>query len=133
MLNDIWSDPEKAKECFYGYQTKGIEYSSKNNGVIHLRSSWERVLAEFMDDHDIKWSYESLSIKYEFNNRIRRYIPDFYLEEYNLILEVKPNIFIDEVVMAKLDSCEDKGYRVKLVTEDHLWLGESDLIKYLTE
>lgn len=134
MLNDIWSDPERAKECFYGYHTyKSVEYSSKNNGVLYFRSSWEKVLASFMDANNIDWSYESLSIKFCYENKNHHYIPDFYLKDYNLILEVKPNKFIDDYVIAKLNASEDAGYKIKLITEDHLWLSDSDLINYITK
>ena len=68
---------------------------------IIIRSSWERMYAQFLDMTPaiIKWSSESIFIKYycSIQQRMRRYYPDFYqlvlekdgkYKEY--IVEIKP-------------------------------------------
>lgn len=47
----------------------------------HMRSSWEVRIADLLNQTKIKWQYEPQ----KFNN----YIPDFYLPELNIYLEVK--------------------------------------------
>jgi hypothetical protein len=62
-----------------------------------MRSSWERVLAQWLDMNPkiVAWSSESIVIKY-FNpvkNRVARYYPDFFVQLENgkqIIIEVKP-------------------------------------------
>ena len=52
---------------------------------IFFRSSWEITVAKLLDDENILWKYEN---KRFFFNRVT-YLPDFYLPEYNLYIEVK--------------------------------------------
>ena len=64
---------------------------------IVVRSSWERILAQWLDMNPkiVAWSSESVVIKY-FNpvkNRVARYYPDFFVQLKNgkqIIIEVKP-------------------------------------------
>lgn len=65
---------------------------------IVMRSSWEKIFAQWLDRNPkiIAWSSESIAIKY-FNpvkNRVARYYPDFFIktvvgDEY--IVEIKPH------------------------------------------
>ena len=65
---------------------------------VIIRSSWERVFAQWLDRNPkiTAWSSESIAIKY-FNpvkNRVARYYPDFFIktvagDEY--IVEIKPH------------------------------------------
>ena len=91
---------------------KMVEY----NGTI-FRSSWELTVAQLLDEKGIDWTYESQTFQYKGN---RRYTPDFYLKEFNLFLEVKPETFVDEEVIDKLDSVETEGFNTLLITENNL-------------
>lgn len=53
---------------------------------ISLRSSWELKLVQFLDKENIKWEYE----KYKFKINGKNYLPDFFLNDLNLIIEVRP-------------------------------------------
>lgn len=133
IVSDIWNDPEKAKELFTGYRTyKSYSYLTKNE-VYYFRSSWERRLAEFLDKQKIQWEYESISIPYEFESKVHRYIPDFILPEYKTILEVKPLAFVNEKVQAKLRMCEFLGYKTKIISENLLFNEESELLSFILE
>ena len=64
---------------------------------IIIRSSWERVFAQWLDRNPkiIAWSSESIVIKYmnPVKGKICRYYPDFYLRTnkgQEFIIEVKP-------------------------------------------
>lgn len=65
-------------------RSKRIEY----NGKI-LLSSWEYIVAKFLDSNNIEWTNELTPFKYEWNNSTHLYFPDFYLPKYNLYIEVK--------------------------------------------
>ena len=54
-----------------------------------MHSSWELEVAMWFDDQNIKWSRTTPGFKYEWNNSIRTYFPDFYLPEYDVYVEVK--------------------------------------------
>ena len=54
------------------------------NGVL-FRSRLEARYAKLLDSYNIKWAYEVEG--YEYNNI--RYLPDFYLPDTNILLEVK--------------------------------------------
>lgn len=117
IVNSIWSDPDKVKEAGYGYYThKLIDY----NGY-KFRSSWEVYLAKLLDEYEIRYEYESLSIPYNYNESIHHYLIDFYLPEHNLIIEVKPCKFVTDQVSVKLDACKEQGYNTLLATENNLF------------
>lgn len=58
-----------------------------------LRSNWEKVVAAFLDKYQFKWKYETLRISYFDTERKvnATTIPDFYIPDRNLIIEVKSN------------------------------------------
>lgn len=101
-----------------------VKYVSKSKTLYVFRSLWELTLALILDQQDILWEYESLSIPYE--NSI--YIPDFYLPNYNLVLEVKPTKFLDDICKLKRGATEDLGYYFSYMTEKELPLNELNLM-----
>ena len=58
------------------------------NGV-DLHCSWEFNYAKWLDENQIKWQRCKDSFPYEFEGKIRKYIPDFYLPEYDEYIEIK--------------------------------------------
>ena len=81
--------------------------TTKNNRSIHaiatrydgtiFRSRMEAYFAKWCNSWDIQWCYEPEG--YEFNGT--RYLPDFYLPESNVIVEVKPIIAMNEASKIK--------------------------------
>lgn len=97
-------------------------YSVSMNQLIYLRSSWELKVAQWLDDHELEYIYEGLSFQYihPIDGTVHKYYPDFYLPEYNLILEVKPKSFINNLVnVAKANSVPSE-YKYRFITEDDL-------------
>lgn len=70
---------------------QGVNYYSKNNGNVKLRSGWEHEVAKFLDSNRISWEYEPFGIKYwnSIKGQKRTTFPDFFLPSYNLFIEVK--------------------------------------------
>lgn len=94
-----------------------------NYNGIPLRSSWEVQFAEWLDSENIKYEYEKVKVNYfdPYYQRNRVYYPDFYLPEYNLCVEVKPKVYLDdETVLAKRDACINAGYKFIFITQDEL-------------
>jgi len=70
-------------------RVKVFKYNSPNQGVVSLYGSWELLMANLLDKYRIDWQYENIKIPYEMENKEHVYIPDFYLPEYDLIIEIK--------------------------------------------
>jgi len=82
-----------------------IPFIETNTGkLIHLQSSWEVKIAKKLDDLKIEWIRPSKRIKWDDGGRIRTYLPDFYLPEYDLYLDVKNHIGIS-VQKLKIEEC----------------------------
>ena len=56
---------------------------------IKFQGSWEIKFAKYLDNKNIKWERPCKTYKYIFENENHRYLPDFYLPEYNLYIEIK--------------------------------------------
>jgi hypothetical protein len=76
-------------------RVKQLNNKKKDNGRkfvsqqlrMTFRSSWEVELAELMDDLGIKFKYETK--RFYFSVEHESYLPDFFLPEYNVWIEVK--------------------------------------------
>lgn len=116
-----WQDPEfrqKMANRDHSNPTGRIEYMSKSGKVYHMRSSWEVKLAEYLDSLDIRYTYEGLKIPYSYKNNIYNYYPDFYLPDYNIVLEVKPLCYIDaDINQIKKASVLSEGYEFRFITQ----------------
>jgi hypothetical protein len=66
-----------AKKMHYNY-----------NGVS-LHGTWELNYAKWLDKNNIKWERCKKSFSYFFENKKRRYTPDFFLQETNEYIEIK--------------------------------------------
>lgn len=89
---------------------------------IILRSSWERIMAKFLDIHNVKWEYETLIIPYcdTTRDKVASTIPDFYLPEYNAIIEVKGKHFDAVQTKDKMDAINAFGYNTFLIGYSHI-------------
>lgn len=67
-----------------------INYMMSNGTSIKLDSSWELEVATYLDKNHINWARPK-NILYWFDDsgKKRKYTPDFFLENYNLYLDVK--------------------------------------------
>lgn len=61
------------------HEYKGIKFHGK----------WELNYAKWLDLNDIKWRRPTESFLYRFNNKNKRYTPDFYLIDFNEYIEIK--------------------------------------------
>jgi len=71
--------------------SKQSEYSCKDGSIVLMDSTWEVKMAMKLDELDIKWRRDP-KIKLEYKTRggrKRNYIPDFYLPDLDIYIEVK--------------------------------------------
>ena len=77
------------------------------------RSSYEELLMNKLDELKELYLYESIVIPYTYDGEEYTYIPDFYLPERNLIIEVKGEYFQkkdSKVIEAKKEATIKEGY-----------------------
>ena len=71
--------------------SKKSDYTCLDGSTVSMDSTWEVACAERLDALGIKWERDP-SIKLQYRDkkfRSRNYIPDFYLPELDIYLEVK--------------------------------------------
>ena len=81
----IKNNPESYSSSNVNGRVKRINY----NENITLDSSWEFIVAKYLDINNIKWERSQTGIQYFWENSYHTYFPDFYLPEYNIFIEVK--------------------------------------------
>lgn len=67
---------------------KNTHVHIKYNGT-NFRSSWEANFAKWCDGSGIKWEYEKNKFLLKIANNYCYYIPDFYLPEFDVYIEIK--------------------------------------------
>ena len=104
----------------------GYFWSLKNNKEIYFASSYElSALKMFEKDDNIeKFDRCTLKITYMFENKRKKYFPDFLLNK-NEIVEVKANWELtSEQVLAKVRAAKqfakENNMKFKILTESHL-------------
>jgi hypothetical protein len=95
---------------------------------FRMDSSWESIFANYLNQHNIIWVKNKKSFRYIFENEEHSYYPDFYLEDFNLYIEIKGHE--TEKDKAKYKSVKDlivlKQNDIKKIKT-----GEFDIFEYL--
>lgn len=115
------------------YKTERLEYNPPTNTdyksghhmtwfgeEVFLRSSYEFHYAKQLDEQKVRYEYESLRIPYTWKGQEHIYVPDFYVPEQNLVIEIKGEWFYEkdqDRIEAKLESCKQQGYDTELITD----------------
>jgi hypothetical protein len=98
LLEGTW-EPGKTQPALY-----------VGDDVIVMRSSWEVDFAEEMDRHGVRWQYEPE----RFDLGWTTYMPDFYLPDRQLYIEVKG--YLREKAVLKMVDFQLLGHELVLVT-----------------
>lgn len=99
-------------------QYKAEWHKTWNNKEYFLRSSYETDYANQLDKQHINYEVEELKIKYfdTIQNKYRLAIPDFYLPDFNTIIEVKSWYTLDlQNMKDKAKRYKELGYNFKLI------------------
>ena len=73
----------------YGTTIRHISWLG-NDEVLH--GGWELKVAKYMDEHKIHYCKSKEHFTYIFEEREHEYFPDFYLQDYDLYIEVKGQV-----------------------------------------
>ncbi len=71
--------------------SKRSDYTRVDGSVVSMDSTWEVACAQRLDELGVAWE-RSRDIKIHYRDkklRSRNYVPDFYLPEYEIYIEVK--------------------------------------------
>ena len=71
--------------------SKPSTYKTVDGKLVSMDSTWEVIMAMRLDELNIKWERdENMKLPYLMRSgRKRNYIPDFYLPEHDVYIEVK--------------------------------------------
>ena len=100
--------------------TKWKSFVVVDNVTKKFRSNWDAVFW-LLNKDDVK--YEKLRIKYEFNNKIKIYIVDFYDEKNKIAYEIKPKSLIENEQNAikekyLVEFCKQNNIQYKLISDE---------------
>jgi hypothetical protein len=84
MKKAVRERPESYSASNINGRVKKVEY----NGLV-FDSSWEVIVAKFLDDNNIIWERPKNGFEYFWENDIHLYYPDFYIPSLDLYIEVK--------------------------------------------
>jgi hypothetical protein len=84
MLAVVRDNPESYSSSNVCGRSKGEIYNGEK-----YDSSWEVVVAKFLEFENIPFERKIEPFTYEFEGKMRSYFPDFYLPEKDLYIEVK--------------------------------------------
>lgn len=77
----------------------GSYYDSPNQGKVWMRSGWETSVADYLTKEGLNWYYESHWITL---SESQKYLPDFYIPDLDLYIEVKGRIKSKDKKIIKL-------------------------------
>ena len=71
--------------------SKKSNYTKLDGSIVSMDSTWEVMMANRFDELNVDWKRDpSMKLSYKTRGgRKRNYIPDFYLPDYDLYIEVK--------------------------------------------
>ena len=71
--------------------SKRSNFTRKDGTIVAMDSTWEVMMANRLNELNIVWVRDpKIKLKYKSKNgRIRNYIPDFYLPDLDMYIEVK--------------------------------------------
>lgn len=116
--NKEW-EKQLVKKAFDGSKKSYIDIEGNE---VYLRSSYELTLHNYLISNKITHSYESVQISYTLDSgKVHTYIPDFYLPEKNILLEVKPKTYVNNKInQIKHNASIEAGFIHLFVTEKQL-------------
>ena len=95
-------------------------HTTWDNKEVYLRSSYEVEYAKQLDEQKIVYEVESLRIKYfdTIEKRYRCSIPDLYIKDDNMIVEIKSSFTYDKQNMIdRFKAYKEKGYNYKMIMD----------------
>lgn len=118
LLKGDWSTCKWDKNFKFKFRT--FHHNTWENKTVFLRSAYELEYAKFLDSNKIKYDVESIRLEYydSQKNMYRCSVPDFYLPDLNMIVEIKSFFTYDKQNMLdKFKAFKDNNYNYKLIMD----------------
>lgn len=84
MLEVVKNNPDLYSASNVSGRVKTYEFQG-----MKFKGTWELKVADALSKMGIKYTNKLTPIEYEYNNSTHLYFPDFYLEDFDLYIEVK--------------------------------------------
>jgi len=108
---EVWKDEDKVKQLI----SKMFKTRSRtvvcSKGQVRVKSSYEERLIHLLDKLNLSWEYEPKTFYLE--EMKKNYIPDFYIKEFDVYVEVKGYWYKD--AKDKWDYCLIKSPDIKKI------------------
>jgi hypothetical protein len=113
-MSDAFDNGKRSSFGYSGNWGKVNLYKTPNQGIVKMRSGWEAKTADYLTDNGIDWYYESVWLELPGT----KYLPDFYLPEYNIFIEVKGRL--NDRGIEKVISSRQMGNKILLWDAEEL-------------
>jgi len=96
--------------------SKKSEFIKLDGTRVAMDSTWEVACAEKLDELGVEWSRDpKMKLQYRTQRlRLRNYIPDFYLPDHDIYLEVK-GYWTDAAKWKMRDICSRYPGKIKII------------------
>ena len=84
MIKAVEENPDSYTKNNVSGRVKIVEHNGQK-----LKGSWEVKVAEWLDSQNVTYKVEHKGFDYVFENKTKKYYPDFYLPDYDVYVEVK--------------------------------------------
>ena len=118
-IKAAWRDEDKAREMSRKMWKTRQRKVSCSKGIVEVKSSYEERAIKLLDSFGFRWEYEPRSFLLEKLDKI--YIPDFYIEELDLWIEVKGYWYRD--AKEKWDAWIEQHPELNVVVFNRVLLG----------
>ena len=99
---------------FLEKQQKNSKKIRYYNDLLYYQSSYEKHFLEYMDFNKLLDSVQrGFSIRYFFEGKNKIHYPDFYIDNHNLIVEIKSHYYYNKYLdqnISKMNKCIELGY-----------------------
>ncbi|MCK9476998.1 MAG: hypothetical protein M0R46_13820 [Candidatus Muirbacterium halophilum] len=88
-------NPMQNEAIFIKSQKSGKKIKQHTETGLYYRGTYEKDFLDFCYEHDILIS-KGKTIKYKKNNKNKVYYSDFFIDKYNLIIEIKSSYYYEK-------------------------------------
>lgn len=126
ITSDLWKTKEYSDKCLHnGFKKKEYVFPSGKTILVqgYESKALDELLITYKESNIIAGNELSMRIEYEHDHKLKTYLPDIFLPNENLIIEVKSRWFFDlekDKNFAKQLACEKAGYKFEFKIYDKI-------------
>lgn len=113
--------PMQVEEFFYKQQKSSLKIKKYKDTDLYYQGTYELDFLNYCEDNNILSIVErGKTINYMFENKNKIYYPDFFIDEMNLIIEIKSSYFYkkyEDKNISKKNKCLELGYNYIMILD----------------